>query len=123
MVTREEDHNALIAEIKAHFSDVRFGFSRKDFGDRQELWVYLLSNIDRFREVDEFCKTLEGDHKESPFPVSIVAKAWTGPWPGGQSEAELRRRREEFMRRLRDNPIGSGPAPASHAVVPGSPAC
>jgi len=100
MAAPEGVFNALIAEVKARFPDVLFGFEGKLFGDAGELWVYVLRNMDRFKEVDDFCKNLASRRTDPQFPVSILAKTWTGPWPGGQSEEELRKRREEFKRRM-----------------------
>ena len=99
MLTTTDVFNLLITEIQTHFPGVSLGYEDKEFSDRSELWVHVL-DLNQFQAVDEFCKILNSRRVEPSIPVSVFAKTWTGPWPGGLSVQELKNRRDEFRKRL-----------------------
>lgn len=95
--TASDMHNLLMQEIRSRFPDTRIEFTEKLFPERPELWVYVFDKK-RFPEIDKFCKTLEARRLEPPVPISILVKTWSGPWPGGESEDEIRKKRDAFRR-------------------------
>lgn len=97
------DENAL-AEIeqslRREFPDVNLEVNSRSFSNHEEVWVYVLS-VAEYERVRDACRRLSdemGLERRTP-EVWLLAKAWTGPWPGGESEQEILRRREEFRRR------------------------
>ncbi len=88
----------LIQTIRSRFPDAVVEFSTRDFSGHTELWVYI-TNIGEYSRIEEFCRSLEQQEEGREPPIWIFAKAWTGPWPGGESEQEIKRRRDEFKRK------------------------
>lgn len=90
----------FVDRIQKQFPNVHIEFSlRSESEDYGELWVYVL-DLDRYDEVRKFCEDLEAEIDRSDLPIWILTKSWTGPWPGGESEAELRERRIKFKERM-----------------------
>ena len=90
-------------EIKRKHPDTRLEFSVRDFDDLEnfgELWVYVL-DLDKYESVERQCQELTKQHEQGTPAVRVFARTWTGPWPGGQSEAELKKRREEFREKIK----------------------
>jgi hypothetical protein len=97
-LTVNDVYNLLSGEILTSFPDVPFEFQVKNFHNRSELWVYVL-NSSRLKEVEEFCRSLERRPMEPPLPIRIriLVKTWSGPWPGGESEQTIRKRRQAYI--------------------------
>ncbi len=91
----------LLTEIEDHlsrsFPDVRLEFATQSFTHHIELWIYVL-DLSRYDQVLDACRRLAEEKKleEREPEVWLLAKTWTGPWPGGEPEQEISRRREEF---------------------------
>ena len=96
-----EDMLAQIeSDLRAEFPDVRLEFASQSFTKTVELWVYVL-NLNEYERVRGACRRISDEQKlEQHEPeIWLMAKTWTGPWPGGESEQEIKRRREDFVRR------------------------
>ena len=91
----------LLTEIEDHlgqsFPDVRMEFATQSFTNHVELWIYVL-DLSAYDQVLDVCRQLteEKGLEEREPEIWLLAKTWTGPWPGGESEQEIKRRREEF---------------------------
>ena len=88
-------------EIKRSFPDLRMEFATQSFTYHVELWIYVLSNLSEYERVLGVCRQLteaKGLEEQEP-QIWLLAKTWTGPWPGGESEQELRQRREKFRQK------------------------
>lgn len=109
----EEALEQLEQEVRKQHSGAKLEFSSRVFQDHAELWVYVLSSGD-YDVVDKQCHELMRDGEKKPYPVWVFAKTWTGPWPGGESEAVLKQRRKEFLERVR-----KGGWPSPEARLPG----
>jgi len=83
--------------ISQSFPDVRLEFATQSFANHVELWIYVL-DISKHDQVVKACRTLTEEKRleEREPAIWLLAKTWTGPWPGGESEQEMKRRREEF---------------------------
>jgi hypothetical protein len=97
-LTVDDVFDLRIRDIRARFPKVPLEFSTRVFDDHTELWVYVLDTL-QYEEVHRYCRDLENTPLDPPGHPWIFVKAWTGPWPGGDSEAVIRRRRDEFLAR------------------------
>jgi hypothetical protein len=88
---------ALIQAINARFPGAVVQFSTRTDPGHTELWVYV-TNLDQYPQIEAFCQELEAGEEQKEPPIWVFAKAWSGPWPGGESLQEIERRREEFKR-------------------------
>ncbi len=90
----------LEVTLRQEFSGVNLKIAIQSFARHVELWVYVL-DADYYAPVQERCRELtEEKHLEDREPeIWIVTRAWTGPWPGGLTEQELTRRRDEFRQK------------------------
>jgi hypothetical protein len=95
----DEKIDALKERIRKGHPKAQIEFSRQVFNGHAELWVYVLSQDD-YPGVEAQCQKLAKECEALTPPIWIFAKTWTGPWPGGESESEIRKRREEFRKRL-----------------------
>ncbi len=93
----------MLAQIEEtltkEFASVSLKFAVQSFTRHVELWVYVL-DLNEYQRIRDRCYQLTEEMKlEQAEPeVWLMAKTWTGPWPGGESEQEIKRRREEFKR-------------------------
>lgn len=89
-------YNLISSEIRVRFPEVNLEFEAKSFRDRSELWVYVL---DRkwLSEVEAYCRLLEKRPIGPQIPLRIIVKTWTGTWPGGESEQDIRDRRRKSL--------------------------
>ena len=87
-------------EIKESFPDLRMEFATQFFTYHVELWIYVL-DLSNYEKVLDKCRQLTETEKleEREPQIWLLAKTWTGPWPGGESEQELKRRREAFRQK------------------------
>lgn len=91
----------ILTEIQDYlnqdFSDVRMEFATQSFTNHVELWIYVL-DLSGYDRVLDACRRLteEKGLEEREPAIWLLTKTWTGPWPGGESEQEIKRRREEF---------------------------
>jgi len=83
--------------ITQSFPDVRMEFATQSFANHVELWIYVL-DLSKYDRVLDICRNLTEENRleEREPEIWLLAKTWTGPWPGGESEQEMKRRREEF---------------------------
>lgn len=95
---------SVLTEIESHlrqsFLDVRMEFATQSFTNHVELWIYVL-DLSAYDKVLDVCRRLteeKGLEDREP-EIWLLAKTWTGPWPGGESEQEIKQRREEFRRK------------------------
>lgn len=92
---------SMLTEIEAHlsqsFPDVRMEFATQSFTNHVELWIYVL-DLSEYDKVLDVCRQLteEKGLEEREPGIWLLAKTWTGPWPGGESEHEIKQRRDEF---------------------------
>lgn len=102
MTTSDEKQRAeaLVQAINTRFPGAVVEFSTRTDPGHIELWVYV-TDLDRYAKIEEFCRDLETEEEQNTPPIWVFAKAWTGPWPGGESEQEIARRREDFRREHR----------------------
>src|SRR5258707_9317706 len=79
------------------FPGVEMEFTILEFRNHVELWVYVL-NLEAYDRVLHRCRqvAVEQDLDGQTPAIWLLAKTWTGPWEGGQTEQELRSRRAEF---------------------------
>ena len=98
MATLSEVFNAATDAIQSQFPNTRFEFVAKEFHDRHEVWVHFVDKSVIAR-VKAFCRKLE----LPPQPRVVVrVKSWSGHWPSDTlDEVELRRRRDEFVERAK----------------------
>ena len=94
MLTEIEDY------IRQSFTNVRMEFATQSFTNHVELWIYVL-DLSEYDQVLDVCRRLteEKGLEEREPGIWLLAKAWTGPWPGGDSEQEIKQRREEFRQK------------------------
>lgn len=100
MPTSTEDALTEIENLLGQaFPNVRMEFATQSFTKHTELWIYVLDLKEYDRVLDE-CRRLSDEKRldEREPEIWLLAKTWTGPWPGGESEQEIKRRREEFKR-------------------------
>lgn len=88
-------------EIKRSFPNLRMEFATQSFTNHVELWIYVLDDLSKYEQVLSACHRLtETKELEEREPqIWLLAKTWTGPWPGGESEQEIKRRREQFRQK------------------------
>jgi hypothetical protein len=93
------------AAIRAKFADVNIEVAWQVFSQHAEFWVYVL-DIGRYEEVQNWCRDIEKETIATQDPeIWLLTKTWTGPWLGGDTDAEIReaerleRQREDFRRR------------------------
>lgn len=98
---------ALIQAINTRFPKSVVHFSTRTDPGHTELWVYV-TDLDQYSQIEAFCQELETQEEQKEPPIWVFAKAWPGPWPGGESEQEITRRREDYRR-------GHGPAVGASA--------
>lgn len=87
-------------EIKRSFPELRMEFATQSFTYHVELWIYVL-DLSEYERVLGVCRQLteaKGLEEREP-QIWLLAKTWTGPWPGGESEQELKRRRDQFRQK------------------------
>ena len=87
----------LIQAINDKFPNAVVEFSARDLSSHVELWVYV-TQLSQYQQIENYCHELEQDQTTQP-PIWVFTKTWTGPWPGGESEQEIKRRRDDFVRR------------------------
>jgi len=99
VLSLEDTLTTLEQKLRDEFVGVGLEFTRQIFPKHAELWVYVLS-ISAYPRVVERCNRLtqEFDLDHATPEIWLLAKSWTGPWPGGESEQKLRERRDEFKR-------------------------
>lgn len=87
-------------QIKRSFPSLRMEFATQSFTNHVELWIYVL-DLSSYEEVLDKCRQLTETEKleEREPQIWLLAKTWTGPWPGGESEQELKQRREKFRQK------------------------
>jgi hypothetical protein len=86
--------------LQGEFPNVPMEFTVQEFTNHAELWIYVL-NLDAYERVRERCRQISEQEKldkQDP-EIWLLVKSWTGPWPGGQSEQDLRTRRDAFRRK------------------------
>ena len=99
-----KSNETMLIEIENHirqsFPNVPMEFATQAFTNHVELWIYVL-DLGRYDQVLEECRRLteEKELEEREPAIWLLAKTWTGPWPGGESEQEIKRRRDEFRQR------------------------
>lgn len=99
-LTTDDVLNLRIDMIESKFSTLQLEFSKRVYEDHLELWVYVM-NFDKYDEVKKFCdEEVEQLQVEPQIPIWIITQTWTGPWPGGESEQEITKRRQTFKERL-----------------------
>jgi hypothetical protein len=100
VLTEVEDY------IKRSFPKVRMEFATQSFTNHVELWIYVL-DLSEYDQVLNVCRRLTEEKKleEQEPEIWLLAKTWTGPWPGGESEQEIKHRREEFRQRHGLTPV------------------
>ena len=92
----------LIDTIRSAYKGVPLEFSPRVFERHAELWVYGIDMDEKkYQDVDRRCQELTLQHEQDDVPVWVFAKAWSGPWPGGESESELKRKRRELLDRIK----------------------
>ncbi len=102
----------LLIEIEDYlnqsFPDARMKFATQSFTNHIELWIYVLE-LSRYEQVLDLCRRLteEKGLEEREPEIWLLAKTWTGPWPGGESEQDTKRRREEFRHKYKLTPAAS----------------
>ncbi len=81
-------------------SKPRLEFTRQYFARHVELWIYTLQ-LNDYERIKASCDQISREKRldEMEPEVWLLIKTWTGPWPGGETEQELRQRRDEFRRR------------------------
>lgn len=81
------------------FPNVELEFATQSFTNHVELWIYVLTSGEHER-IQDACRRLTKEMalEEREPEIWLFPKAWTGPWPGGESLQEIERRREEFKR-------------------------
>ena len=94
LLTEIEDH------LRQSFPDVRMEFATQSFTNHAELWIYVL-DLGKYNQVLDACRRLteEKGLEDRDQAIWLLAKTWTGPWPGGESEQDIKRRRDEFRQR------------------------
>lgn len=100
MPTSTEDTLARIERsLHDEFPNIRLEFSSQYFSNHVEMWVYVL-DLKEYERVRDRCRQFsEQERLDQHEPeVWLMAKTWTGSWPGGESEQEIKQRREEFRR-------------------------
>jgi len=101
MQTSTEDILAQIENaLRAEFPKVKMEFATQSFTRHVELWIYVLS-LSEYEQVQDTCRRLAKElalDQQEP-EIWLLAKTWTGSWPGGESEQETKRRREEFRQK------------------------
>lgn len=92
--TIEQIENILHDE----FPGVEMEFTILEFRNHVELLVYVM-DLKEYDRVLHRCRQLavEQDLDGQTPAIWVLARSWTGPWPSGQTEQELRSRREDFM--------------------------
>lgn len=87
-------------EIKRSFPNLRMEFATQSFTNHVELWIYVF-DLSEYEQVLGACRQLteEKGLEEREPGIWLLAKTWTGPWPGGESEQEIKQRREEFRQK------------------------
>ena len=98
--TVDDRLDELKENIKRRFPETRMEFSTRQFDLHAELWIYVLQ-IDQFDAVKAYAKELGRVPANEDFPIWVFAKTWSGPWPGGETEEMLKRRRQEFLRNIK----------------------
>lgn len=99
-LSSDETFESVERRIQENFSNVPIEFSRRNFPEHLELVVYVL-DAEHFDAIRRKCYELVDEmHLDDNDPeLWVMAREWTGPWPGGQSVEELQAKREDFMRR------------------------
>ena len=93
--------NTLTATIRGQFPAVRFYFVGKESAVRPELLVYVLDKA-KASEVGRYCRVLERRPTEPPIRIAIKVFRGAPDTTRGESEVALQRKREDFMRRVKE---------------------
>ncbi len=94
-----ERFDAIESKIRTNYPGVNLEFTRQVFAKHAEEWVYVM-DLARFDDVRRHCEQIEKETVAVQEPeIWILTKTWTGPWPGGDTEAEIRNARELEKRR------------------------
>jgi hypothetical protein len=98
--TLENTLARLQETLRDELSGIRLEFTTQVFLHHVELYVYVL-DIGEYDRVRALCSKLSAEMEldRSEPEIWLLAKAWTGPWPGGESEQKLRERRDDFKRK------------------------
>lgn len=85
--------------LRQDFPNVKMEFATQSFTQHVELWIYVL-DLSEYDRVLNTCRLLSDEKglEEREPEIWLLAKTWTGPWPGGEPEQEIKQRREEFKR-------------------------
>ena len=102
----EQELEAREREMRDEYRDALVDVSTRRFDDHAELWVYV-GALDRYERINARCQEVTKEYEARDLPIWVFAKTWTGPWPGGDSEQDIRRRRKEFMQRVRSRSDGA----------------
>lgn len=98
--TLEDVLTQIEHSLRSEFPEATLEFNSRVFSNHVEVWVYVLS-VSEYERVRDACSRLTekmGLERRDP-EIWLLAKAWTGPWPGGESLEDIQRRREEFRQR------------------------
>jgi hypothetical protein len=93
--------DAIESTLYREFPNAKFEYARQSYTNHVELWIYIL-NLSDYQAVQKRCDDLEIELKLESFDPKIwlLVKTWTGPWPGGETENQIRElRRIDFRKR------------------------
>jgi len=98
-MSTEDTLTEIEKRLRQAFPNVRMEFATQSFTKHVELWIYVL-DLSEYNRVLDTCRLLSNEKglEEREPEIWLLAKTWTGPWPGGESEQEIKQRREEFKR-------------------------
>jgi len=102
----ERELETLERKMRDEYQDALVDVSTRRFDDHAELWVYVRT-LDQYETINARCQEVTKEHEGRDLPIWVFAKTWTGPWPGGESEQDIRKRREEFKQRVRSRSDGA----------------
>ncbi|MGD0092353.1 MAG: hypothetical protein ABSE73_20750 [Planctomycetota bacterium] len=96
----EETFQELEKLLRNEHPDAKLEFSSAVFDGHAEFTVMVFSK-DKYDAIREHCKALAQEYEERSYPIWIFARSWTGPWEGGESPREARKRSAEIRKRLK----------------------
>lgn len=106
--TMEAQFDEIWRAFRQAHPNAKLEYSPVLYPDHAEAWVYVL-DLDQFESVRETGKRIEGNYGSAEPPIWIVVRTWSGPWEGGLDETEIRRKRDEFVQRMRARFAGDRP--------------
>lgn len=101
MTLSVEDIQRQIQEkLKGEYANVRLEFASQSFSNHHELWVYVLDK-EQFENIATVCRKIsESQNLDRLDPeLWLIVRPWEGPWPGGETEEEIKKRRDDFIQR------------------------